>query len=246
MAYVYRHIRLDKNQPFYIGIGKTKYRHSDKSNRNNIWNRIVAKTQYEVEILFDDVSWEFAKKKEIEFIALYGRIDIGTGILANMTNGGDGNLGIKHSEEALRKISESSKNRIGYWNGKKMSDEARKRMSNSKSGKPIPHLVGREITKGERVALVNRNKGNKHRLGIKHTERARAKISQSRMGRIAYNRRPVLQYSKDGVFIKKYACISDAKNEMKISDTDIIRVCKGQRKTAKGYIWKYEHSATIK
>lgn len=22
MAYVYRHIRLDKNEPFYIGIGK--------------------------------------------------------------------------------------------------------------------------------------------------------------------------------------------------------------------------------
>jgi hypothetical protein len=30
MAYLYRHIRLDKNQPFYIGIGK-----DDVEKRNN-------------------------------------------------------------------------------------------------------------------------------------------------------------------------------------------------------------------
>jgi len=94
MAYVYRHIRLDKNEPFYIGISKRKRRCNDGvgSNRNIIWKRIVNKTEYEVEIIMDDLSWEDAKKKEIEFIQLYGRIDLGTGILSNMTNGGEGRL----------------------------------------------------------------------------------------------------------------------------------------------------------
>ena len=35
MAYVYRHIRLDKNEPFYIGIGSDKeYKRADLSRRD--------------------------------------------------------------------------------------------------------------------------------------------------------------------------------------------------------------------
>ena len=41
MAYVYRHIRLDTNQPFYIGIGSDKnyFRANQKtsSKRNSYW-----------------------------------------------------------------------------------------------------------------------------------------------------------------------------------------------------------------
>jgi hypothetical protein len=118
MAILYRHIRLDKNEPFYIGIGKTEKRAYFIHNRNKFWENIVSKTDYEVEILFDDLSWSEACEKEKEFIELYGRKDIGTGILVNMTNGGDGqlgnkfNVGRKHSEESKRKMSEKSKNRI--------------------------------------------------------------------------------------------------------------------------------------
>jgi len=62
MAYVYRHIRLDTNQPFYIGIGSdnTYYRANKKSQRNIHWKRVVAKTDYEVEIMLDDLTWEQA------------------------------------------------------------------------------------------------------------------------------------------------------------------------------------------
>jgi hypothetical protein len=51
MAYLYRHIRLDKNVPFYIGIGKYddqfKRAYSVK-NRNVYWNNIVNLTEYKV------------------------------------------------------------------------------------------------------------------------------------------------------------------------------------------------------
>jgi len=106
--YVYRHIRLDKNQPFYIGIGnKVDYARAyefKKDKRNNIWNAIYSKTQIDVEILFDNITKQEAANKEKEFIRLYGRIDNNTGILCNMTDGGDGILNAKRSAETREKL----------------------------------------------------------------------------------------------------------------------------------------------
>ncbi len=100
--YLYRHTRLDTGEPFYVGIGTKGERTSNrmstlynraysKDRRNNIWVRIIAKTQYEVEILLESNDYNFVKQKEIEFIALYGRINNDTGFLTNMTDGGEGN-----------------------------------------------------------------------------------------------------------------------------------------------------------
>lgn len=124
--YLYRHIRLDKNEPFYIGIGtKSKkdinsikhhviYRRSyDKTKRRNkIWKDIIDKTDYEVEILLESDDYEFIKKKEIEFIKLYGRRDLGTGTLANLTDGGEGSRNRLFSKERNKKISEKNKGRV--------------------------------------------------------------------------------------------------------------------------------------
>ena len=95
MAIVYRHIRLDKNEPFYIGIGEDPQRPYDrcKSSRNNHWMNIIKKTEYRVDILFDDLTWEEACEKEKEFIKLYGRKDLGTGTLVNLSDGGEGTPG---------------------------------------------------------------------------------------------------------------------------------------------------------
>lgn len=132
MAYVYRHIRIDKNEPFYIGIGKIpNYKRAYlKSIRNIIWKQIVAKTTYNIEILFDDLSWDEAIIKEQEFISLYGRIDNKTGTLANMTDGGEGAFGKKCLEATKLKISikntgkkhtEKTKKILSEFNGDKGS-----------------------------------------------------------------------------------------------------------------------------
>jgi hypothetical protein len=86
---VYRHIRLDKNEPFYIGIGNDEDRAYRKDGRNPLWSNIVEKTEYKVQILFEGLTREEACEKEIELISLYGRINKGDGILANITFGGD-------------------------------------------------------------------------------------------------------------------------------------------------------------
>jgi hypothetical protein len=128
MAYVYRHIRTDKNEPFYIGIGSdcnfTRANEKRKARRNKIWNDIYSKTQIEVEILFSDVSYEFACQKEIEFIKLYGRINTNTGILSNLTDGGDTEIGriVTLKEREYRSKLFSGVNNPMY--GKKMSKES--------------------------------------------------------------------------------------------------------------------------
>lgn len=139
MAYVYRHIRKDKNQPFYIGIGTDKNysRANTIQRRNQLWNRVYNKTEIEVEILIDDIVLEAAREKEIEFIALYKRINDG-GMLTNITLGGEGVTGYKNY-----KLSE--RNRAGLWIGKKHKAE-----SIDKIRKAITGLKRTEETK-ERI-----------------------------------------------------------------------------------------------
>ena len=158
MAFLYRHIRLDKNEPFYIGIGsKNNYdRAYCVKKRNRIWNSIYSTSDIEVEIIVDGLNWEQIKEKEVEFIKLYGRIDNNTGILANLTNGGAGMLGFKFSksaranmskaqklkapvsEETRKKLSLASTNRIGPWKGKKFSKEHIDNIKQSLVGKKKP------------------------------------------------------------------------------------------------------------
>jgi len=99
MYYLYRHVRLDINQPFYIGIGTKKItktthigqyeRAFDKRQRNKYWYYVTNKTLYRVDILYEDKSIEIIKNKEVEFIKLYGRKFTKSGILTNILEGGN-------------------------------------------------------------------------------------------------------------------------------------------------------------
>lgn len=90
---VYQHIRLDTNLPFYVGIGASKKRAFRTDGRNDIWNKIVQNVDYRVEILFENLSKHDACKKEVELIKQYGRICNNSGILSNITMGGELLLG---------------------------------------------------------------------------------------------------------------------------------------------------------
>lgn len=132
---VYRHIRLDKNIPFYIGIGKDTNRPYNKKDRSNFWKNIICKTKYIVEILFDNLTKEQAIEKEKEFVKLYGRIDLKTGTLCNMTCGGDGTGVLNKDLEFLRrsKIKET-------LTGSKVSEQSRINNCLSKKNR-IPVIV---------------------------------------------------------------------------------------------------------
>jgi hypothetical protein len=123
-AFVYRHRTLDTNEVFYVGIGVVKRRAWSKNGRNKYWHNVVNKHGFYHEIIQEGLTRELAKELEIFLIENYGRRDLGSGRLVNMTGGGDGmyNLseagrqslieqrtGRKKSEEAKRKIGEAQK-----------------------------------------------------------------------------------------------------------------------------------------
>ncbi len=53
---------------------------------------------------------------------------------------------------------------------------------------------------------------------------------------------PVLQYSKEGVFIREWSYSKEAEKELGISHRTIDACCKGKLKTSGGYIWKRKNS----
>jgi len=182
MAYVYRHIRLDKNEPFYIGIGSDKkYKRAYKKIQRNIfWNRIVNKTDYEVEILIDDLTWEEACEKEKEFISLYGRRDLKSGTLVNLTNGGEGMLGSIVKDETKIKLSKANK-------GFKHSEETKKKMSLSRLGKKHSQETKNKISQNKlNITEETRRKLSEANRGKKLSEEQKKKISESKKGKKVY------------------------------------------------------------
>jgi hypothetical protein len=68
------------------------------------------------------------------YIQHYGRIDNGTGILRNLTNGGEGSSGCKASLETREKISQAAKGNK-KWLGRRHTSESRAKISLAKAGK---------------------------------------------------------------------------------------------------------------
>lgn len=86
--YVYVHRKATTGEIFYVGKGTAGRAWTAKS-RNVHWHRIVKKHGIVVEILQDGLQEWAALELEIDYIALYGRKNIGHGNLINLTDGGD-------------------------------------------------------------------------------------------------------------------------------------------------------------
>ena len=50
---------------------------------------------------------------------------------------------------------------------------------------------------------------------------------------------PIIQYTKDGQYVNTYDSAMEAGRQLGIAQGNISKVCRGQNKTAYGYIWKY-------
>jgi hypothetical protein len=214
MAYVYRHIRHDKNEPFYIGVGTNKdlkREYQKLSRRSNLWNKISAKTSYDVEIMIDDITIEEAKKKEIEFIELYGRINAGTGTLANLTNGGEGCVGVIPTEETRKKISEKLKGRV-------VTQEQREMIRNT--------LKGNIVSEETRMKISKTTKGKV--FSDEHRKKINDKVA-----------RPVYLCNENGDELQWFESIRKAAFCLGLLPPQISMVVRGVRKHTKNQRFKY-------
>lgn len=149
--YTYLYLRED-GTPYYVGKGKNK-RAYIKSNRDVIHpptdkSRIV--------ILHSNLTEEQAYAIECELISLYGRKDLGTGILHNRTDGGEGTSGHVKTQEWI--------------------DEHKSFMKEYMKGAPSP-MAGKKQTK-EHV-----DKRMKAHIGVKRSEDTCKKIADKAIGR---------------------------------------------------------------
>jgi hypothetical protein len=184
---------------FYVGIGNKK-RPYGFSIRSDFWKNYVKKHcvsgKPEVKIWHSGLTWEQAKEHEIFWISAYGRRDLGTGCLVNLTDGGEGAVGRIFSEETKQKISlvkkgkthsEETKQKLSLvkkgeknprW-GKTHSDETKQKISLAGKGKPgKPHS---EETK-QKLSLVKKGEKNP-RWGKTHSEETKQKMSETRKGK---------------------------------------------------------------
>lgn len=165
--YIYRHIRLDTNTPFYIGKGSDKRAYS-KECRNQYWHNIVNKYEYRVEIIRKGLSEKEAFSKEIEFIALYREYGY---CEANLTDGGEGPSGYSHTKEAKLKMSEAKKGLPSPNKGKLFNAEWRVNISKAKKGT--------EMHPNTKKALLKANIGKPGTmLGRKHSEETKKLMSK--------------------------------------------------------------------
>ena len=190
MAYLYRHIRLDKNEPFYVGIANDEYKNYERSRskyyRNKHWKNIVAQTPYEVEILLDNLTWDEACNKEIEFIKLYGKNSDG-GILCKISDGGNGGfLGKEVNEKRKRSL-----------HGHSVSSETRQKIR--------AKAIGRKASVGTKIKMSEIHKKNNTGNWLESK------------GHKNGNAKKVYQYSIDGVLIKEWECGVYACKELNIS-----------------------------
>ena len=98
----------------------------------------------------------------------------------------------------------------------KRTDETRKKSSESMTGKKNPMY------------------------GKHHSEETRNKMSEAHKEKIYANIKPILQFSKDGEFIAEYPSIMEASRQTGCNLGHICSCCRGERKSAGGFIWKYK------
>ena len=119
--YTYAYLREDRT-PYYIGKG-TKGRIYSTHRKFK-----PPKDKSRIIFLKQNLTEEEAFRHEVYMIAVFGRKDLGTGILHNRTNGGEGPSGAIRSDKTRKKMSEAKKN---------MSDETRRKMSEAKKGRIV-------------------------------------------------------------------------------------------------------------
>lgn len=231
-CYVYRHIRDDTGDVFYIGIGLTPLfkRAYSKHSRNNYWKNIVKFTDYTVEILIENVDWSTACEKEIEFIKLYGRKDLKLGTLVNMTDGGEGAIGYIFSDDVKKKHSERMSGKNHHFYGKKFTIEHCKKISDSSKGKGLGEnniFYGKTHTLESKLKISKTHKGKT--LSKEHLE----KLS-IRMSRGIHPLAKLVLDTETGIF---YDCARDAADAKNINYGTLNGFLKGKYNNKTSFIY---------
>jgi hypothetical protein len=251
MFYTYSHA-TPEGRIFYIGKGQGGRAYANQ-NRNTYWHNTVKKHGTPtVQILADWETEKDAFSHEVLLISCFRAMGYK---LTNLTNGGEGGSGYKHTDEQREKNKQSKlgstpwnkgvKGQIAWNKGVPLKEETKQKISAAKIGS-IPWCKGissgLKHTEEFKQKLSNLHKGNKWRQGLPTSAKQKAIASALSKGNKhaagnANNRKWVWigTHIKTGVVVEFIG--EQALKEAGIQHANVIKCINGKRKSHKGYTW---------
>ena len=197
-------------EPIYVGKG-TRTRAYFLSNRNNMLSGKIRKFGKPV-VFFVGRKLPESEAFELEkaLIKTIGRVDLCSGTLCNLTDGGEGLFGFTHTDATKEKIGAANRGKP-TWNkngtmspewkekisakhkGKTLSEGHKKKLSDAHKGKPtwnkgLTGIYSEEVRKqmsaahtGAKYSMETRKKMSAAHTGTKHSLETRKKMSESRL-----------------------------------------------------------------
>lgn len=154
--YVYVHRRADDNKPFYVGKGKNR-RAWHFHDRSLFWNNVKNKHGIVVEIVFEGLTEEEAFQCEKDTILEFRYFGYP---LVNLTNGGEGVSGYIQSEEHRKRLVQIRKNSKKWQEGTKraalklrgrsLTDAHRKNISDGSKGRKLSEETKRRMSESKK------------------------------------------------------------------------------------------------
>lgn len=131
-------------------------------------------------------------------------------------------LGVKHSDQTRARVAEAAR--------KAMTPERNRAMVNARLA-ARPH--------GWKWNSCQRLRHSEIHKGKRWTEQAKAKWRDSmQRNPLAFNRRPVVQMDRSGAVVGRFISVNAAERVFG-KRSNIHAVCKGKRRSAFGYCWRY-------
>lgn len=238
---VYKH--TSPSGKVYIGITcQNPLKRWDNGNgyRNNKYFSLAIKkygwNNFMHEILVSNLSKAQAEKEEVKLIALYksNKSDFGY----NIQNGGS-SAG-KMDENTKIKIGNSNRNKIRTLEFKKQISERQKGRKLTESQKEkISRAVKESWTLTRREQYADRISGcNNINYGKKFTEEEIRNLQEKCRGRNSILSKKVGQYDVDNNLIEIFDSAREA-GRNGFTTQAITAVCRGEKHTHKGFIWRY-------
>lgn len=226
MFYTYAYLR-DNGTPYYIGKGK------GNRFKGNHKHTPVPKNKSKILILKNNLTEEESLKHEIYMIAIFGRKDKKTGILINLTDGGEGLSGYIHTEESRLKMKNAIRPPIKEETKKKLSQSQKQKLSEN----PRPYsFYEKNIEKMNQRNKGNREKHKKHGEFMRGKNYAGKKINYNGVEYDSIESAARKNNTNRYFILKNLNLINKIKNEKYKNNFKIITNCQKWKCTITGHI----------